>query len=403
MTRIRHTVLCFVAGLLILAGRSGKAAEQAGNAGGIQAGVAPVVMPASGGGLPFELDDTAPADGAPPATGNEWVVAPVPFVSPLLGLGLAGGVAYIYHPPDTDKILPPWTTGVGLFYSENHSWGVAIGHKMNLHQDAARFSGLAGYGQVNYDFYGIGDTAAGDARLVSLSQTVVGGSAEGLFRIVDHFYAGLDYSLSRIVTRYSGSSLPPWINDIVSRGQLDANLSIPALRVQWDSRDSSFLPTRGWLVDGEAAFSDQRFGSDFTYQALSVSAKHYWSLSDRQTIAAFGYGRFAFGDIPFFALSMIGAKGNLRGYPVGRYQDRMALTGQLEYRWQAWHRFGLVAFGGAGAVAPDLSGFGHATTLPSFGGGVRYLLTESNKLNFRLDVAWGRDERLIYVGVGEAF
>jgi hypothetical protein len=41
--------------------------------------------------------------------------------------------------------------------------------------------------------------------------------------------------------------------------------------------------------------------------------------------------------------------------------------------------------------------------LPSVGGGLRYLLTEKNKINFRLDVAWGKDERLIYVGVGEAF
>ncbi len=178
---------------------------------------------------------------------------------------------------------------------------------------------------------------------------------------------------------------------------------MPSLRLQWDTRDSTFFPTRGWLIDGEAVFSDETFGSDFNYQALSFTARHYWTLSDTQTMAVYGWGRFAFGDVPFFALSMIGAKGNLRGYPVGRYQDLMAMTGQIEYRWQAWRRVGVVAFGGVGAVAPDLEGFRHTKALPSVGGGLRYLLSEKNHLNFRLDVSWGRDERLVYLGVGEAF
>ncbi len=395
---------CLFVGWLFLCGViSAAAAVQSLASDQLKVVVVPVLVPATGGGQPFEFSDASPGEHNPAATGNEWVIAPIPFVNPLLGAGLTGGVAYIYHPPDTDKSLPPWTTGVGLFYSENKSWGVALGHKMNLRRDGARLSGLAGYGVVNYDFYGIGEDAAGNARLVSLEQTVLGLTTEGLFRLKDHLYAGLNYSLSNVKTRYTGNSLPPWLNDIVSKGQLDSLLSLPALRMQWDSRNDSFLPTEGWLMDGELTFSDESFGSDFNYQALTLSAKHYWSLSDRQTMAVFGYGRFASGDVPFFALSMIGAKGNLRGYPVGRYQDLMVLTGQVEYRWQAWRRVGLVAFGGVGATAPDLGGFTDTTTLPSFGVGVRYLLTEENKLNFRLDVAWGRDDRLIYVGVGEAF
>lgn len=396
--------ICFPVLILHLAGASSMvAAEQPQQSGQVKLKVESALVPATGGGLPLELSDTSPREEGEKAADNEWVLAPIPFINPLLGAGLAVGAAYIYHPPDTDKTLPPWTTGVGLFYSENKSWGVALGHKMNLRRDGARLSGLAGYGVINYDFYGIGEDAAGNARLVSLEQTVLGTTIEGLFRVKDHLYAGLNYSLSTVKTRYTGNSLPPWINDIVSNAQLDSTLSLPALRLQWDSRNNSFLPTEGWLMDGELTFSDESFGSDFNYQALSLSAKHYWSLSERQTMAVFGYGRFAFGDVPFFALSMIGAKGNLRGYPVGRYQDLMVMTGQVEYRWQAWRRIGFVAFGGVGAVSPDLSGFTSATTLPSFGVGVRYLLTEANKLNFRLDVARGKDDTLVYLGVGEAF
>jgi len=371
--------------------------------GGVRWGADPLLVSDPGLGLPFAVDDTAVPAGDPASSENEWVAAPVPFINSLLGFGVSAGAAYIYHPPGQDKKLPPWTTGVGVFYSESKSWGVALGHKMNLRSDTWRVTGLMGYGSVNYDFYGIGAAAGNNPQSVSLHQTILGLTAEGLVRIKDHFYTGLNYSLSQVKTRATDSSLPPWFTGIVSGRELSAVLSLPALRVQWDSRDNTFLPARGWLVDGEAAFSDQSFGSDYTFQALSVAAKHYWRLSDRLTVAAFGYGRFAYGDLPFFELSRIGAKGNLRGYSVGRYQDRMVLTGQVEYRWQVWRRLGVVAFGGLGAVAPDLSGLFHTTTLPSVGGGVRYLLTEKNKINFRLDVAWGRDERLFYLGVGEAF
>lgn len=367
----------------------------------------PVVVADPGQGLPVALGETPPApdesqpQASRPARG-EWVIAPIPFVNPLVGYGLAGGVGYIYHPKDSDPKLAPWVSGLGGFFSENNSWALGLGQKMNLDHDTWRLSGLAGYGVVNYDFYGIG-IAAAQNKLASLKQTVTGLTLEGLYRVHDHLYAGLGFALSGVNTQVTSTSLPPWINDIISNHQLAATLSIPSLRMQWDTRDNTFYPTQGWLVDGEASFSDQSLGSTFTYQAVKVVIRHYWRLSDTQTLAVYGFGRRAYGDVPFYALSMIGANGNLRGYTTGRYQDYLAVTGQVEYRWQAWHRLGLVAFAGVGAVAPDLSGLAHSEALPSVGGGLRYLIAEQNKLNFRLDVAWGRDDALVYVSVGEAF
>ena len=56
-----------------------------------------------------------------------------------------------------------------------------------------------------------------------------------------------------------------------------------------------------------------------------------------------------------------------------------------------------------GAVAPDLGGFRDAEALPSGGFGVRYMIAPKNKVNFRVDVGWGKDGHAIYLGVGEAF
>jgi len=372
--------------------------------GGVQVGVAPVEVSGANAGLPFEVRNTSEPVAAPtPAQRGEIVAAPVPSLSPTFGFGIAGGVGYIYHPSGQGTDSPPWVTGAGAFYAENGSWGGGLGHKMNLAQDRWRLLGFGGYANVRYDFFGIGQAAGENDSFVSLSQNVAGGLVEGLYRVSGPFYAGVRYSFAHVTTGYEGSSLPPHINDLLKGRQVDAVLSAPALRLQWDTRDSQFSPTRGWFVDGEAAFFDEAFGSDFTYQAVSLLANRYWGIAEGHLLAFSSYGRFSFGRVPFFGLSRFGAKNQLRGYPMGRYQDRMLLAGQAEYRFQVTQRFGVVAFGGVGAVAPDFGEFRHANPLPSGGFGIRYLLAKANKVNFRVDVAWGKDGHAVYLGVGEAF
>ncbi|MGH8758528.1 MAG: hypothetical protein ACREVW_03315 [Burkholderiales bacterium] len=41
--------------------------------------------------------------------------------------------------------------------------------------------------------------------------------------------------------------------------------------------------------------------------------------------------------------------------------------------------------------------------LPSIGAGIHYRLTKKNPINFRVDVARGKNETAIYTGFGEAF
>jgi len=74
---------------------------------------------------------------------------------------------------------------------------------------------------------------------------------------------------------------------------------------------------------------------------------------------------------------------------------------QAEYRWRITQRLGVVAFGGAGSVAPEIGKFDKL--LPSVGAGARYVLAKKNNVSLRFDAAWGRDEHTFYVGIGEAF
>jgi hypothetical protein len=92
----------------------------------------------------------------------------------------------------------------------------------------------------------------------------------------------------------------------------------------------------------------------------------------------------------------------IRGYTAGRYLDRYMLATQLEYRLALPWRFGVVGFGGVGAVAPGGVSFRSNQWLPA-GTGVRYMLSKKYHVNLRTDFAWGKDNFTWAVGVGEAF
>jgi len=88
---------------------------------------------------------------------------------------------------------------------------------------------------------------------------------------------------------------------------------------------------------------------------------------------------------------------------AGRYIDSNMIATQVEYRLALLWRFGLVAFGGLGEVAPSLGDFRGDHALPAGGGGLRFKISAKYKLNFRADLAQSKDGHTFSMGVGEAF
>lgn len=104
--------------------------------------------------------------------------------------------------------------------------------------------------------------------------------------------------------------------------------------IQFDTRDHEQFPHSGWLVDAKASFDSERAGGDFDAEILSVSVNHYWPMRERDVLAVRAYTRASSADAAFFLLSSFGGSKDLRGYPGGRYRDRMMYSLQAEYRWQ---------------------------------------------------------------------
>ena len=331
----------------------------------------------------------------------EWLVAPVPFLKPTFGWGVGLAAGCIYQPLRDQVDAPAWVSGVGGFYTQNKSWGIGGGHKMNLDHDNWRLSFGGGYADLYYDFYGIGSDAGNSDHAIALNQQVSGGKIEALRRIARDWYGGIGYLYANSRTRLdsASSSLPQSLG--INANELQANIGAMGLHLQRDSRDSQFFPTRGALLDVTANLFDPAFGSDFTFQAYELDCNQYLCLATNHVLALRGYGRFTSGRVPYFALCSFGSKGDLRGYTPGRYRDKMMLAAQAEYRWRITERLGAVAFAGIGGVAPQFNAFD--TLLPSGGVGVRYVIAKRNNISLRFDTAWGKNEHAFYFGIGEAF
>jgi hypothetical protein len=89
--------------------------------------------------------------------------------------------------------------------------------------------------------------------------------------------------------------------------------------------------------------------------------------------------------LPFYRL--VESDGPLRfaGYPTHRFRDRQLLLGRVEYRWEIWRQVRAVGLYELGEVAPQRSAFTARSAHSSYGGGLRYGLTEETAL--RLEVA----------------
>ncbi len=81
----------------------------------------------------------------------------------------------------------------------------------------------------------------------------------------------------------------------------------------------------------------------------------------------------------------------------------MHVAAELEVRQHLIWRLGGAVFAGLGQVAPALDDFDDNRLLWSAGLGLRFRLTEQNRMNYRTDIAWGRNGFEFYFSITEAF
>lgn len=176
--------------------------------------------------------------------------------------------------------------------------------------------------------------------------------------------------------------------------------------ISWDTRNSSFWPTRGHLISTSITHFTSLLLSDHRYTNLVVDARWYRRTFRRQVLAAQAFGFFNTGaDVPVRSLASLGGADRMRGYFNGRYRDDHLLSFQTEYRMPLYRRFSVVGFGGVGDVAGRFSTLSLQRLKYSYGAGLRVAVNRSEKQHIRLDYGFGsgKANRGFYLQFGEAF
>jgi hypothetical protein len=328
---------------------------------------------------------------------EDLVIAPVPGRSPQLGwmLTLAGG--YFLDSRDEDSDTKPSVIGGFGMASQNGSRAIGGGANLHLFDDRLRVKAGAAYFDVRYRYYGSGDV--NDLGVgIDLLQEAPMYFTEGTWRVWKKLYVGLGLLGGNVDTR------PKIVLEESPFLDPSLNLDIAAwsLPIQYDSRDSETFPRNGWLVNARAMNYRKSLGSDFDAETFKLAVNHYRTVRDRDVLAVRGMVRVTNGNAPFFLQSTFGGKTDLRGYPSGRYRDRMMYALQSEYRWQVGDRWVLNGFAGFGEVADSFADMGE-NFLPAAGIGARFMLSAKHEVGLSADIAVGKDGTEFYFGVGEAF
>lgn len=328
---------------------------------------------------------------------SDLVIAPVPGRSPQVGWSLALGAGYFLDSGNEDSDVAPSVLGGFAWIAENDSYAYGLGTNLHLYDDLLRVKAGVGYMDIRYSYYGIGD--ANDRNIsVDVLQEAPLYYASASVRVWRKLYVGLGYMGGQVDTRVDlGLDLPDFIDPVV---KLDMGaLTIP---IFYDSRDHEQFPRNGWMIQGRTVLHSKEMGSDFNAETFMLSANKYIPMRESDVLAFRGYFRTTSDGAPFFVQSTFGGKSDLRGYPSGRFRDRMMYALQGEYRWQFNNRWIFTGFAGFGEVASELDEFGE-DTLPAAGVGVRFVVSDKHRVALSFDVATGQEGTEYYFGVGESF
>ncbi|WP_455196723.1 BamA/TamA family outer membrane protein [Kaarinaea lacus] len=327
---------------------------------------------------------------------KQFVAAPLIFSAPAFGNGLGAMALYFYKPDAAGEKSPPSTVTMVGAYSDTDSYFLGIFNQNHLRDDHWRPRVGYANGKINnnFDIPVLGEVRfSTDVNAVFgrldwrwRGNTFVGGKAG----FVDVRYKPRNTAAEDYFEVYD-------VQDNAS-GQFGFIAS-------YDSRDHTRYPSNGIQSEISLDFVPEWLGSKEGYRVLQMFANHYQKLQPDHILALRAYGRFTPSGTPYVGLSTLGQRSDLRGYTAGEKVAENLISTQAEYRWMFKPQWGVVGFGGVATLYDgSMSNIDSDNIYFSGGLGLRYVLHKENRVNFRVDFAWGEDDDSgYYVSMMEAF
>lgn len=267
-------------------------------------------------------------------------------------------------------------------------------------QNVYNVRGIFQYTDFVESYWGIGPQAKNDNEEVySFKQLRANVKATRL--ITPGLYAGLHFSVENLY-RVDLSDAPKMELSQVkgSTGFFEWGLG-PVF--SFDNRNHIYFPTKGHFIDVGVLLYQKTWGSNSNFTSFQLDARKYLKLWKENVLALQLYTVFNEGNAPFRMMGTLGNESYFRGYYFGRFRDNHAATCQAELRQQVWGPIGIVLFGGFGNVSNTIPNLTQAIK-PMYGAGLRIKAIPREKINLRLDYAWGeKGISAPYITLSEAF
>jgi hypothetical protein len=325
------------------------------------------------------------------------VIVPLLLYTPETHVGFGGLFVHFFRPPPDSK----QRVSSFAFFAIGTTRRQAI---LEAHPDFYAYSGaLHLFGKVEYQyfpdsFWGVGPhTQDEDEERYTRSRFRVKAGAQ--YRIIGPLNAGLSADVMDYHATYAADGIFANETFIGEEGGVTSGFGPSVL---YDTRDSTVNAHSGTLLSSTLLwFSDPL--SAYTFRKFVLEARQFFDLGNNHALGARFYGEIQGGEVPYYHLAMLGGDEMLRGYYFGRYRDETLAAVETEYRYPIYWRFSGVAFAGAGSVSPTVSDLLHEPIRWAVGGGGRFSLSDSERLNLRLDAGFGIGTWGVYFTAREAF
>jgi outer membrane protein assembly factor BamA len=297
--------------------------------------------------------------------------------------------------------LRPSGMGLSLLVSQNRQFSINLMPDLWWGNSRFHLAGELKWQHWPDRFYGIGNNTRTEdeeyyvSRIAGIKLDMMTSPREGL-------YTGilLEIESNNIVEYDSvshailpGGSIP---------GSSHSAISGIGLGAAWDSRSDILLPDAGSYFQFRTVYFNKAMGSTHSYSKWILDLRNYRELGKGHLLYLQAYLKLHIGPaIPFRNIALLGGDRFLRGYFKGRYRDNNLFLAQAEYHSPLLWRLSLVAFAGAGDVFH--STLSEVRIKPAAGIGLRYRVFRDRRMNIRLDLAAGRGDHGIYLGILEAF
>jgi hypothetical protein len=290
------------------------------------------------------------------------------------------------------------------FYTLEHQYGTVIDHSIFTDKEKWAALGRIRFQNFPLKYFGIGINA-GSKELATVEANLFLIKERFLKQVRQHLFVGLEadfQSLAAVNFNTHGASIELPLG---SNGSKNFGLGGGII---YDQRHNPMNVRKGSFSELALLRYDDAWGSDYSFTTLMLENRLYFPVNKRDVLATQVFSQFATGDIPFNMLSLMGGENLMRGYYQGRYRDRNQLSAQVEYRFLPLpigftKRLGATLFGGAGTVFDHIENFSSKKFVYSGGMGLRLLLFPKKDIWGRIDIAFTREGKGIYMVMGEAF